>query len=463
MHVRTVAGGFHVQVFVFPDTNVFLHFQFFDEVDWPTQLGTDEVTLVLTQAVLSELDEHKWSGTRREKLRAQKVLKRLDALGLSATALEVRAGVHVMALDSEPGDELFAQHRLAPQVVDDRLIASILEFKERAGDAKVLLLTDDTGLRIKARGRRLEVVAPPESLRSDEEPDEVERELERARRELAEARSAVPDLRLTFEGGVDHLHLEWRPFAAFNAAEVAQLMANWRSRHPHVNPMPAAMKLPDGTTFSMSVFAGLPGYHTAESAGKANAQIDRVAAEYEAYVRAWPEALNACARVLEFGLVLENAGTAPADDVDVRMTTAAAGQWIEERPELPQMPALPPPRDPFGTDFGSLLSRPPAFDLAAIRRHDEPIDGPNIAKYDDAPAEVHWTVRRVKHHVPVALPSVYFQFHTTGAVASFAVDVRLVAANMRKPRTARLHVEIVQGEPRQTPPPGTFDPSEREA
>ena len=86
-----------MRVFVFPDTNIFLHLKFFDEVDWPAQLGADNVTLVLTQAVVGELDEKKWSGTRREKARAQKVLKRLDALDLSTMAVPLRQGVSIMA------------------------------------------------------------------------------------------------------------------------------------------------------------------------------------------------------------------------------------------------------------------------------------------------------------------------------------------------------------------------------
>ena len=93
------------------------------------------------------------------------------------------------------------------------------------------------------------------------------------------------------------------------------------------------------------------------------------------------------------------------------------------------------------------------IDIPLIRRYDEPIDGPNISVGDDGPAEVHWTVKRAKHHVPVALPAVYFQFASTQGVASFSIDVRLVAANMRKPRTAALHVEITVGDRREPPAP----------
>ena len=441
-----------VRAFVFPDTNIFLHFQFFDEVDWSAHLGVDTVTLVLTQAVLSELDEKKWSGTRREKARAQKLLKRLDALDLSTTPVGLRQGVSVMALDSEPENELFAQHRLSAQIVDDRLVAAVLEFKNAVND-RVVILSDDTGLRIKAKGRRLDVLDPPESLRSEEEPDETERELAKTKRELAEARSAVPELRLSFEAGGDHIQLDWRPVADFDPAELSQLLREWRERHPRVSGQ-GDVRLPNGTVISASLFAGVQGYRSAEDAATRNAQIERVFAEYEAYLRAWPETLNAFGRTIQFQLVLENDGTGPAEDVDVRLTTDAPGAWHEERPEVASPPAVPRERGRFDFLYSDVL-RPkmPDIHLPDLRRYDEPIDGPNISNDDDSPAEVHWTVKRAKHLVPVALPAVYFQFNSTAEVSSFNVKVRLLAANMRKPRTSSLHVEIVVGERRKPPSP----------
>jgi len=197
-----------VRVFLFPDTNIFLHFQFFDEVDWPVHLGAGEVTLVLTQAVFGELDEKKWSCTRREKSRAQKVLKRLDALALSTTAVGVRQAVSVMALDSEPGDELFAKHRLSPQVIDDRLVAAALEFKDAVSD-RVVILSDDTGLRIKAKGRRLDQHRVPLLMA---EPGQVSEQPSIAVQELQAADLAAGYARRLYESadGLKKVCLEFR-------------------------------------------------------------------------------------------------------------------------------------------------------------------------------------------------------------------------------------------------------------
>lgn len=193
-----------MQAFVFVDTNVLLHFQFFDEVDWHSQLGVTGVTLVFAPVVFAELDRHKWCGSRREKARAKSVLKKISALELSMTAVSLRLGVDALALDAEPPDALFAQHRLQPQANDDRLLASLLGFCDERPGSRVMILSADSGLGVKARSRRIEIVAPADSLELPDEPDDVEREHEEMRRELNEIMGAAPDLALTFGDANTH-------------------------------------------------------------------------------------------------------------------------------------------------------------------------------------------------------------------------------------------------------------------
>src|SRR5207245_1875844 len=105
----------------------------------------------------------------------------------------LRPGVDAIALDAEPPDALFTQHRLHLQASDDRLLASLLGFCDERPGNRVMILSADTGLGVKARSRRIEIVAPADSLELPDELDDVERELEKARREVIELRGAAPD------------------------------------------------------------------------------------------------------------------------------------------------------------------------------------------------------------------------------------------------------------------------------
>jgi predicted ribonuclease YlaK len=170
-------------------------------VDCAEVLNAPQVTLVLAPVVLSELDKQKWSGGRREKSRAKAVLKLIDELALSEDPVLLRPGVELMAVAYEPASDTFARHRLEPDTADDRLLASLLELREGSGpEEPVLLVSADGALRVKARTRQIPMIAPTQDLVLPDEPDEIERELAAANRELAAFRTAAPLLRLTIEG-----------------------------------------------------------------------------------------------------------------------------------------------------------------------------------------------------------------------------------------------------------------------
>jgi hypothetical protein len=153
---------------------------------------------------------------------------------------------------------------------------------------------------------------------------------------------------------------------------------------------------------------------------------------------------------LPFDLVLENVGTAPATDVDVELWTDAHGVWIEEVPKVPSVaPGLPKARSSF-----DLIGRTLYLDHIRDLRFPAPSrneDGPHIS--EGPHQRVQYGVRRVMHHVPCALPVVYFQFENDEAIGSFTLNVRLVAGNIRKPCTDPLHVEVKRAEPAPPPPP----------
>lgn len=440
--------GAVVQVFAFIDTNVLLHYRFFRDVDWAAALGVPEVILVLSPVVLAELDDHKWSGSRREKSRAKAVLKAIDDMELAADAVGVRAGVSVVGIGHEPDETAFNRYRLQGGVKDDRLLASLLAFREECEtQGRVLLVTADAGLRVKARVQRIEVVALADDLAIEDEPDETERQLAAANRELAAYRSTAPALRLTIEGE-PFIEGEIRLVTAFDARTRARLLDEWRKQHPHIGGMPEALRLPGGQTLSLPNFAGVPGFISAEDARKYNAEIDRLFGEYEKYLEAWPTIVNSYRRALEFKFVLENSGTAPADDVHVKLWTEADGVWLNELPDPPVPPVVPKPRDPF--DLAAL--RLPVMDHHIPLRHfDRDHDGPNISEAD--PRCVDYWEKRVTHHVPRELSPVHFQFAADDKVTSFGINYRLVAANIREPQTGMVHVKLALGEPMAPPVP----------
>jgi len=434
-------------VFALIDTNVLMQYRPFDEVDWPKQLGVQPVMLVFTPVVFAELDRYKWAGSKRQKERARAVLKKLNALALSTTPVTTRRGVQAMALDAEPADELFSRHRLHPQSADDRLLASYFGFREERPADRVLIISADGGLATKARSRRIELVAPDDSLELPDEPDEATRELERLRREVAEAKGAAPDLTLTFGGSQTGGRFDIQVVTAIDSQTRRALLDAWRKRYPHISPTDQSIIGPGGQKISLGTFAGLPGYVSDADAVNYNAGVNRVFSRYEAFLTAWASALNGHKRILPFKLVLENSGSAPALDVDVQLWTDAPGVWRDDLPDLPDAPGLRKPRSMYDLRLPHIEPFMSRFPTPVGNE-----DGPNISG-EGADQRVQFGVKRVMHHVPCELPVVYFQFNSDEAVRSFSVNVHLVAANIRRPRTDPLHVEVRRMEPTAPPPP----------
>lgn len=437
-----------METYAFVDTNVLLHYRFFRDVDWAAALGVRPVTLVFAPVVLAELDQLKWAGSRREKSRAKAVLAALDDLGLAATSVALRPGVNVAAASLEPDEALFGRHQLHPAVNDDRLLASLFGWAHGRDDCRVLLLTADAGIRVKARALQIEAIAPDESLALGDEPDETERQLAAAQHELAALRGAAPVLRVTIDGAT-HTERIIRFVRPYDAPTVARMLDGWRSANPQVEPSARSVRLPDGRTFSLESLSGLPGFISEADAATHNKAVDRLLSAYESFLREWPAVVNRLRRTLALDFVLENFGTAPADDVDVVFsTTTANGLWLRALPDAPRPPAMPRRRDWLERGLSGLMT--PRFDPRELVHPAANVTGPDVDEGDQRSAR--YTVKRVKHHVPCALDVVYFEFASDEDVRSFAITCRLIAANIRAPQEVTLHVKV-ETEHGETPPP----------
>jgi hypothetical protein len=173
----------------------------------------------------------------------------------------------------------------------------------------------------------IELVAPDDALELPDEPDEVERELAQTRRRLAEATSAAPDLSLTFGDRRKHGTFDVQFVKEIDYRTREKLLKAWRKKYPHTTSTESSFAV-GGKEYSLGNLSGLPGFRTEKRAAEYNAGVDKIFERYAAFVRSWHTMVNEYRRILPFKLVLENAGTAPATDIDVQLWTDAPGVWM---------------------------------------------------------------------------------------------------------------------------------------
>jgi predicted ribonuclease YlaK len=170
-------------VYAFLDTNTVLHFKRPDLIDWNELIDATTIFVVVTPVLVRELEQQKiHNRSRKLRERAQSILSWLANFVDEENASEIRSGIHLLFLRYSPSIN-FDENKLSRLISDDELIASTLEFKSQHG-ADVVVSTADLGLRMKLPAHGLKGVAPNESDRLPNEPDESEKELINARREL---------------------------------------------------------------------------------------------------------------------------------------------------------------------------------------------------------------------------------------------------------------------------------------
>jgi hypothetical protein len=146
---------------VMPDTNMLIHTnEFFDEFDWPEELGIGEtVHLVIPMVVVDQLDSLKRS-TQKVKSRARQTGKRLEALlpkpadrvvMRAADGRETTLEVLIDALD----------HRRLPDS-DSEIVNRALYLSRLAGKP-VRIATWDNLMRFRAGAVDIETIRPPEA------------------------------------------------------------------------------------------------------------------------------------------------------------------------------------------------------------------------------------------------------------------------------------------------------------
>jgi hypothetical protein len=185
----------------FLDTNVFLHFQMFDTVDWPQVVGTQHVCLMLTTTVMEELNRHKDDARNpgRQK-RAKEILSKLNDIlptDVAGIPVSIRQNVTLQEILEAP-DVDWKTVKLDPQKGDDYLLASILDFRSAHPEAAICLVTNDFPVRRKALRWNIPVVDPDGKIApvGDLSPEAAEQR--KRDRELQELKNRLPKLTFGF-------------------------------------------------------------------------------------------------------------------------------------------------------------------------------------------------------------------------------------------------------------------------
>lgn len=292
--------------YLFLDTMIFLHFRSIEEIQWTQLLNCNQVQILLPRITIREMDKHKNSHPiAKIKERARRILKMLENKLISGDT-SLRDNVTLAFLDMHPHLD-YASFGLNPDWADDILLASILYYKQENPELSIVLVTDDTGARIKARSLRIETFELPNELRLPTEPDSTVEENRKLREKLAKLAEAMPALELQFSKGENFRRFTYSTAPAESAEERAGRIATElnKEREKHL-----------WKSLNLSFLT------------PRKSEIERYKSELKAYIEKYERYLNNLSdwqvcktKLFPFEVEVTNDGTAPANDIHILMHT----------------------------------------------------------------------------------------------------------------------------------------------
>lgn len=374
------------KVLVVLDTNVFLHFQPVNQIAWQ-RLFEGPIEVVACAEVIRELDEQKDKGnTRAKKDRARAALALIERAVAGPITLAEAATLSVVPF-APAGDDF--GDRLSSSVPDDRILAAAVGLRRTRVGARVIVVSDDVGPRLKASALGLEARTLPDELRLKDEGDPRDAEIRRLTDRLRSIERTVPQPGLRFAGGKESIAIV-APNEEFLGAEpeapesvirrfrrlTAPTPPDATDRNVPPPTGPIAGRPPGGAMAEMLRVLAATAQAleaTAEQVDAYNSDLDDFGEAYTRAHSAWLFYRDAMAEVFIFAVTLENTGTAPAEQPEVHLRVAAKHQADFDllpptaMPKPPSMPTPPirPTRATAGIDakvFSSLSFETPPED-----------------------------------------------------------------------------------------------------
>lgn len=431
------------------DTDILLHYERVDQIDWPKELGATDVMLIITPVVMEEMEKHKaLHPSKRIRKRAGDYVKWINSQIVDdSLQAEIRSNAHLKMLDAEPTVD-FGSNRLNREVEDDRLIAHAIQWAEHYPDAPATILTADTGVRMKALGRNLPVMLWEDNEHKlPPEPDPEDKKIKDLEAKVRKYESRVPVLRLEFCDGEQHCQYA---LAEDSAERIAVKMTDLKWQYPKLQaPAPRKQITPTGNSMidkmnliSQASFRMSEPFIRMSETGRQqyNERLDKF---YEKYERFLEELSYYQSHVIRLDILLANQGTCVANNVDVELQFPQSMR-VSARYKLqaePKPPEKPDPFDYLGMRHSFPDINPRLFSTPAI----VPIAANVLGPHFESQNIVHYEVKRAKHNLPVELDSLFVDYETSDDVEPFAIDYRLFADDISDVVSGKLHVIVQRG------------------
>ena len=424
--------------YVFLDTNIFIHFSDFEQLDWQTIIDTKkDIVITLAPIVIDELDKHKYNKNPKISKRVKKILPKIEKYIDNPELCKY----DFKYIFSRPLEITFTENKLDRNEQDDCLLATIIEFsKTLANSESLVYITNDVGPRLKAKTLNIPTLKLTDDCLLPNELDEAEIKNIKLQNELNDLKSKAPILSLSFANESNLMKYKRNHIEYSKKDFIENEMKKARIDNPYMvyrDPTQGQNKN-SSITFLHSTAFSLSETQIIEY----NKQLDIYFKEHEKYAEKLFEAFEFTSNTIEIELVLDNKGTSPALDIDIEIHFPDGFELFQEKDisKISKKASLPyKPKHRYDFNFNldpigiSSIQTNRNVDLSSFNQ-------PKIKKTNSY--LVSYPVQSLKHNQSFELEKLYAKFKNIKEAKGFTLDYKLIVSNITKVITGQLHISF---------------------
>lgn len=292
--------------YIFLDTNIYIHYNDFEQIDWKTLVG-DDVSLVIPPIIMHEIDlikDRESSG--RKKGKAKTISSKF-----SEYLLNEKKGKFPVIGTPDPNPDLYVKYSYDKDVNDNVFLLSALQFKTEK-EADVYIVSADNTVLYKAKLLGLLYLKLDEKYKLKEEPTDEEKQISelKKRLKLYEDRKSEPSLR--FKASNDILLKIKRPEVISYNNYIQDLVDKEVMEYPH-------WKLTAGSNDIYKNPLTLMSLISEEKIRTFNQEIDEYITDFREYIEVKAQYNYYDVFLYKIELLIGNGGSKPTGDLVIKL------------------------------------------------------------------------------------------------------------------------------------------------
>ena len=223
-------------VYLFADSNLFLHYKPLHEIDWSLLGEFDDIEVVVCRTVQREIDDLKDAREGRRTDRARRAASAFLQIARQGPQEQRAASPRVvLSLDrtSLPLQDLADQLDYSQN--DDRIIGLVARFKADNPSSDARLLTRDSGPILTAESLGIPCETIPDKWRLPPETDDRDRQIREMTQQLRDLQAQEPDFQFSCrqqsENRAGHVEIVYEAFQPLTDRERDELSEYLRTRY----------------------------------------------------------------------------------------------------------------------------------------------------------------------------------------------------------------------------------------